>query len=371
MKINCEKYLLEEAIRTVSKAASPKSPLTALRGILLKADMTSLRLTTYDLRRGIYTDIEADVEDAGSAVIDARLFENIVRHLPDGMVRIVVDASLNVLIKCGQSEFNIKASSADDYPELPEPDRVREIEISQELLKEMIVRTSFSISKNESRPVYTGALFEIEDSHLALVAVDGYRLSMRSADINLEHNDLLRFIIPAYSLSDIEKICQSGEDKFCQFKLGSKHISVHFSGTVLITRRLEGEFLDYKTAVPRDFRYKIKLNRRELLDGLDRVSLMTDESSKAPVKLFFADGKLDLSCDTIQGRSFDSIISEGNGEGLTIGFNDVFLKEALRAIDEEEILFCLNTDSSPAVIKSLNQDNRYLYMVLPVRLIAR
>lgn len=371
MKINCEKYLLEEAIRTVSKAASPKSPLTALRGILLKADSNSLRLTAYDLRRGIYTDIEADVEDPGSAVIDARLLEDIVRHLPDGMVRINIDASLNVLIKCGLTEFNIKASSADDYPELPEPDRVREIKISQELLKEMIVKTSFSISKNESRPVYTGALFEIEESALALVAVDGYRLAMRSADISLEHSDLIRFIIPAYSLSDIEKICQSGEDKFCYFKLGSKHISVHFDNTVLITRRLEGEFLDYKTAVPREFRYQIKLNRREFISGLDRVSLMSDESSKAPVKLFFADGKLDLSCDTVQGRSFDSIISEGNGGGLTIGFNYVFLKEALRAIDDEDIILCLNTDSSPAVIKSLNQDNKYIYMVLPVMLISR
>lgn len=371
MKINCEKYLLEEAIRTVSKAASPKSPLIALRGILLKADMTSLRLTGYDLRRGIYTDIEADVEDAGSAVIEARLFEDIIRHLPDGMVRIVVDASLNVLIKCGLSEFNIKATSADDYPELPEPDRVREIKISQDLLKDMIVKTSFSISKNESRPVYTGALFEIENSQLALIAVDGYRLAMRGADIELEHSDLIRFIIPGYSLSDIEKICRSGEDKFCYFKLGSKHISVHFDDTVLITRRLEGDFLDYKTAVPRDFRFKIKLGRRELLEGLERVSLISDESSKAPVKLLFGAGKLDLSCDTTQGRSYDTIISEGDGGELTIGFNDTFLKEALRAIDEDEILFCFNTESSPAVIKSLDEEKNYLYMVLPVRLITK
>lgn len=371
MKISCEKYLLDEAIRTVSKAASPKSPLTALRGILLKADMTSLRLTAYDLRRGIYTDIEADVEDAGSAVIDARLFENIIRHLPDGMVRIDIDASLNVFIKCGQSEFNIKASSADDYPELPEPDRVREIRISQELLKELIVKTSFSISKNESRPVYTGALFEIENSTLAVVAVDGYRLSMRKADIGLEHSDVLRFIVPAYSLSDVEKICQSGEDKFCSFKLGSKHISVHFGDTVLISRRLEGDFIDYKTAVPGEFRHKIKIKRRELLDGLDRVSLMTDEGSKAPVKLLFEAGRLNLSCDTVQGRSYDSLLTEGDGEGITIGFNDVFLKEALRAIDDEEILFCLNTDSSPAVIKSDESEKNYLYMVLPVRLAAK
>ena len=371
MKINCEKYLLEEAIKKVSKAASPKSPLTALRGILLKADNKSLRLTAYDLRRGIYTEIEADVEDPGSAVIDARLLENIVRYLPDGMVKINVDASLNALIKCGQSEYNIKATSADDYPELPEPDRVREIKIYQELLKEMIVRTSFSISKNESRPVYTGALFEIENSTLALVAVDGYRLAMRSAGINLEHSDLIRFIGPGYSLADREKICQSGEEKSCCFKLGSKHISVHFDETVLISRRLEGDFLDYKTAVPKEFRYMIRINRRELLNGLDRVSLMTDEGSKAPVKLYFTDGRVELSCDTVQGRSFDSVICEGNGEELTIGFNDVFLKEALRAVDDEEILFCLNTDSSPAVIKSVDEDGKYLYMVLPVRLMTK
>ncbi|NLC72367.1 MAG: DNA polymerase III subunit beta [Ruminococcaceae bacterium] len=366
MKFTCEKMQLEEAVRLVSKAASPKSPIDALKGILIRAG-SDLRLTCYDLRRAIYTDIDADIKDGGSVVVNARLFTDVIRNMPDGLVTVSVNEDFEMLIKCGVTEYTLTTISGDEYPELPEMDRERKLDIPQNILSSMIQDTIFAVSTNESRPVYMGSLFEIENGTMTIVSVDGFRLALRKESIDHGGSDTLRFIVPAYALSDIEKICSDSEETM-SLSIGTKHISASVGNTVIITRRLEGDFLSHEKAVPRDFKSKFKINKADLARAIDRVSTILVDGEKKPIKLVFGDGEINLSCRTAVSRSVDSCICEGSAEDVEIGFNDNYLRDALKAINEEEILFCINTGSSPCVIKSAGDDESYLHMVLPVRL---
>ena len=367
MKLSCEKHLLQAAVATCSRATAAKSPIPTLEGLLLEAG-ESLRITGYDLKKGIYTNIEAQVSEPGSIVLEAKLFGEMVRRMPDGIVSIASDESGMTTVKCGKTEFRFMCMDADDYPELPSVDGLKSFEIQQGVIKSMITQTIFAVSDNDSRPVYTGSMFEIENGVLTLVSVDGYRLAIRREAIEGEegHNE---FIIPGAALSDLERICSDVEDKI-KISVGGNHVSFSVGSTVIVTRRLEGDFLNYRKAVPEAFKYIVKINRTELQRAVDRVSLIVDEKTKNPVRMTFNDGIIDCLCQTPIGKAEDVCMCEGGAEGLEIGFNDRYIMDALKAAPVDDISICLNTNSSPCVMLPTDGSDKFKYMILPIRLRA-
>lgn len=244
MKFSCEKHLLQTAVAAASRAASAKSPISALEGLLIEAG-AGVRVTGYDLKKGIYMNIEADVAQTGSAVLmTAKLFSEMMRLLPDGIVTVEVGEDSRASVKCGQSEYSFMALPAADYPELPEVDESEAIRIPQKVLRSMIDESIFAVSTNESRPVYMGSLFELEGGRLTMVSVDGYRLAIRREEVK-GGTEGMHFIIPGSALLDVERLCGDSDEEVL-LNVGTKHTSFTIGGTVVISRKLEGDFLNYK-----------------------------------------------------------------------------------------------------------------------------
>lgn len=368
MKFSCEKYLLQSACSIASRAAAGKSPIPALEGLLLQAS-DRLTVTGYDLKKGIYTQLEAEVKEQGSVVVGARLFGEMIRRLPDGIVTISTDINNNVNVKCGKSEFNFMGISPEDYPEMPVVDGVNNIALPQKILGSMINQTIFAVADNDMRPIYTGTLFDIEGEELTLVSVDGYRLAKRSEKLESAKMENCSFVVPGSALADIERICGDSEE-LVKISVGAKHISFSIGETVVVSRRLEGEFLNYKKSIPDSFKYTVKVDRGEFMSAIDRVALIVSERNTSPVRMSFNDGNIDCLCVTPIGRAEDVCTCEGSGEGLQIGFNDRYLKEALKAAAKEELNVCLNSASSPCIITAADGSDNFTYMILPVRLHA-
>ena len=368
MKFSCEKHILQAAVAVCARAAAAKSPIPTLEGVLLEAG-ERLRVTGYDLKKGIYTTVEADVSEPGSIVLDAKLFGEMVRRMPDGMVTISSDEDNKTTVKCGKTEFSFMGMDSGEYPELPSVDGIRSYKIKQGVLKSMINQTIFAVSDSDVRPIYTGTLFEIEDDTLTLVSVDGYRLAKRCEKLESAKMENCSFVVPGSALADIERICADSDDAV-SISVGSKHISFTIGETVVITRRLEGEFLNYRKSIPDNFRIEIEVERSEMMSTIDRVALIVSEKNSSPIRMIFGDGAIDCTCATPIGKAEDVCTCEGSGDGLEIGFNDRYLMDAFKASGTEKLKICLNTASSPCIVKAADGSENFTYMILPVRLHA-
>lgn len=368
MKFTCDKYELQQAVTICSRATALKSPIPALEGILITAGDT-LRLTGYDLKEGIYTDIDADVSEYGSIIVGARLFGEMIRRMPDGIVSFETDAGENIYLKCGKNEYKFMGISTQDYPEIPVIDKVNSMTLPMSILKSMINQTIFAVATTDVRPVYTGALFEAKEKHLTVVAVDGYRLAKRSEVLDNSRIEQCTFIVPADCLADIERIC-TDEDGTVDICVGKKHISFTIGKTVVISRKLEGDFLNYRKSIPEQFEYKILINKNDLVNSIDRVALIINEKNNSPVRMIFNDGKINLRCINPVGNAEDECPCEGSGNGIEIGFNNKYMTDALKASGEEKLRICINNPSSPCIIKNEEETDKFTYMILPVRLKA-
>lgn len=369
MKFTCEKYELQNAVTVAMRAAASKSPIPALEGILINAEPDSVKITGFDLKKGIYTTIDANVRECGSIVLSAKLFGEMIRRMPDGTVSIEADEKqLSVNVKCGQSEYNFIGISPEEYPELPSVDKINSIVLPQTILKNMITKTIFAVSDSEVRPVYTGILFEVEDKQLTLVAVDGYRLAKRVESIDSGKLENCTFIVPGTTLTDVERICND-EGGDVEIAVGAKHVSFVIGNTVVVSRRLEGDFLNYRRSLPTVFENTVKVNRAEFMEAIERVAIIVSEKNSNPVRLHITAGKIELLCLTPIGRADDICLCEG-GQELEIGFNSRYLMDALKAATDEELLVNFNTASSPCVICAPDSNESYRYMILPVRLRA-
>lgn len=367
MKFSCEKNLLQSAISITSRAVSPKSSIPALEGILLEAE-NGLRLTGYNLETGIRTQVPAQVDKTGSLVLSARLFGEIIRKLPDDIVSFSAENCM-VNIKCGMSEFNIMGIDPEEFPELPSVDQENAFNIMQKNLRSMISQTLFAVSDNESRPVHTGSLFEVGGEELTMVSVDGYRLALRRERIERKLGADFSFVVPGSALGEVEKICADCEE-LATVTQGSRHIMFQIGQTVLISRRLEGEFLNYRQSIPRTNSIKVLGGTKELLNTIDRVSLIINENNKSPLRCVFGDGELRISTRTAIGDAADRCSIIGDGKGLEIGFNNRYLMDALKAAPSQQVRLELQTGVSPCVILPAEGEENFLYMVLPVRLKA-
>jgi len=369
MKFSCEKALLQNAVTITSRAVSQKSSIPALEGLLLQAE-TVLTISGYNMQTGIRTDLSADVSEPGKLVLNARLFGDIIRKMPDDVITVSSDSKLVVHLSCGDADFDILGLSADDYPELPEVEDEYSVSIQQKTLRAMIDETLFAVSTNESRPVHTGSLFEINDQGLTVVSVDGFRLAIRKEPLEKIDGGYFSFVAPGSALSEVEKICGDSED-LAVITLGKRHILFEVGDTQLICRRLEGEFLDYKNAIPRKNPVVMTADTKSFIESIDRVSVVISEKLKSPVRCLFGQDRVTLSAKTPNGEAKDVCRMSGDGGGLEIGFNNRYLMEAMRYAPADMVRIELNTGVSPAIIVPTDGTENFLYMVLPVRLKAQ
>ncbi len=368
MKFYCSKSLLQQAVSAASQAVYAKSAVPALESILIEAQ-TDVQISGYDLKTGISTRIDAEVDEPGSLLLNARLFADIVRRLPGESLTIETDERLKAKIYCEMSVFEIMGISADEYPELPSVNQEYSIEMPQDALKDMIGKTIFAVSDSEARPVHTGSLFEVENGVLSVVSVDGYRLALRRLELKGENISDGSFVVPGSALAEVAKLASNGEETV-KISVGAKHILFNIGDTILVSRRLEGEFLNYKQAIPQNSKYSVVADRRALSDCIERVSLIINDRLKNPVRCVFDDGLVKMSTISALGRATDECAVEGDCEGLEIGFNNRYLLEALKAVDDEKVKLLLNSGVSPCMIVPVDDKKDYLYMILPVRLKA-
>ncbi|MDO4271023.1 MAG: DNA polymerase III subunit beta [Eubacteriales bacterium] len=367
MKFSCEKETLLGLIGTASRAVTGKSAMPLLEGLLVTADADTLTLTGYDLSMGIRSTAEVDVVEPGSIVLNSRLFYDIVRKLPQDSVYLETDDKLLTTIKCGRAVFNLIATEADEYPALAEVSSDTGFSLPQAMLKSMIAQTIFSVSDNESKPIHTGCLFELEGKELHVVAVDGYRLSVRRETVEGIPGDM-KFVVPGSSLREIERILTE-EDGDVEIFPDKKNILFRIGRTTLITRLIDGEFLNYRAAIPAEFEHEVKADRHELITCIERVSLIVSEKLKNPVRFHFDGSYVQMSCITAVGKSYDECAFDGTIDELEIGFNNRYMLDALRAAGDDTVRLKLKGPLNPVVISPLEGD-KYTYLVLPVRLKA-
>lgn len=369
MKFSCEKTLLQTAVNTASHAAAAKSTIPSLEGLLIEASGSSVVISGYDLKTGIRTRVSADVVEPGAIVLNARLFSDIVRRMPDDFLTFESGNSMNVTVTCGMSVFEIMGTSAEDYPEMPSVDYQKSITIPQNVMRSIISETNFAVSDNESRPIHTGSLFEISEGVLTVVAVDGYRLAMRRERIDDSEIDKGSFVVPGAALSEVEKIASDTDDTL-KLTLGSKHVLFTIGETELISRRLEGEFLNYRQAIPQNTNFTIEIDRRGFMNSVERVSLMISDRLKSPVRCVFGDNKVRMQTVTALGRATDECEVKGSADDLEIGFNNRYMLDALKAAPADKLKVLLTSGISPCVIIPADGSDKFLYMILPVRLKA-
>ena len=369
IKFSCEKVFLQNAIAVTSRAVAQKSSIPALEGLLIHADQ-QLTISGYNMQTGIRTNVFANVVEGGDIVLNARLFGDIIRRMPDDMISFTADEKMMVHVSCGDADFDILGLSAADYPDLPEVEDEYAVSMQQKVLRSMIEEVAFAVSTNESRPVHTGALFEIADMSLSMVAVDGFRLAFRREKLEKLEGGAFSFVCPGSALSEVKSICGDTED-LVTVTLGKRHILFEIGDTQLICRRLEGEFLDYRNAIPKNNPICVEVETKALLESLDRVSVVISEKLKSPVRCLFDMDKVYLSARTGNGEAKDICPVKGDGRELEIGFNNRYLMDALRYAPADKVHMQLNTGISPCIITPVDGGDEFLYMVLPVRLKAQ
>ena len=369
MKIVCYKENILKAINSVVKGVASKTTMPILEGILIQTNDNEIKLTTYDLEIGIEYVMKCEVEEQGSTVVNAIMFSEIIRKLPDTEIHITLNDKNLLEIECEGSLYKLATMNPEEFPELPKIEVENSIEIDQTLLKNMIRKTIFAVSNEESRPIFTGCLFEIENNKLTVVAVDGFRLALRSIFLNKQSNNF-KAVIPGKTLNEVNKILL---DSFEPVKIGvSKNQALfEMDNCKIVTRILDGEFLNYKNVIPSNWETRIKVNKNNIQNSFERISLISsstvEKEKKYPVKVNVDIGKITISCTNQTGDAKEELYVSTEGKNLEAGFNPKYFLDSLKAIDDEEVYIEFGSSISPCLIKS-TENNDYTYMILPIRL---
>lgn len=365
MKFTCEKSTLQEGISTAQKAVTGKSTMPILNGILIKTHNNELIITGSDIDLSIETKVKANVIDEGSIVIDARLFGEIIRKLPNDEIHINTTSNNSIEILCQKSRFTLIHMNAEDFPELPNINENMMFSIPEKILKAMIKGTIFATAQDETRPILTGILFEIKNRKLNLVALDGYRLALKSE--NLDTDNIINAVIPAKTLSEVSKILEEDNENV-NITFTPNHILFNLGETKIISRLLEGEFIKYNSIIPEEFNLKITAKKSELLNCIERASLMAKDSNTNLIKLEIEDDNMIITSNSQLGMVREEVNIILQGQSLQIAFNSKYLIDVLKIMEEDEVTMEFSSSVSPCVIK--NKDlNNCTYLVLPVRLL--
>lgn len=364
MWFTCEKDALQEGINNVQRATSTKTTYPILEGILIKATGEGVILTATDLDFGIETHINANVHQTGATVLNSKLFGEFIRKLPNDMITIKMENN-NVYITCQSSEFVIIGNNPDEFPQLPAINENTMYEISQDILRNMIKQTIFAIAQDETRPILTGVLFEIKNDILSFVALDGYRLGLKN--YNIENVNNISAVIPGKTLNEISKILEPTDNKV-KITFTPNHILFNLGETKIISRLLEGEFINYRQIIPDEYRLRVTVKTNDLSNSIERASLLAREGKTNLIKFEVKDEKMIITSNSQMGKVYEEVNIKLEGEGIKIAFNSKYFLDVLRIIDSEEIYLEFSTNVSPCLVKKCDS-NDFTYLVLPVRLV--
>ncbi len=363
MKITCLKSDLLKGVNIVSKAVPTKTTMAILECILINASTDEITLTANDMELGIETVVKGNIEERGIVALDAKIFSEIVRKLPDNMVTIETDASFKTVISCEKSVFNIIGKSGEDFSYLPNVEKNERITISQFTLKEVIRQTIFSISDNENNKLMTGELFDIHENELKVVSLDGHRISIRKIELKEVYKNK-KLVVPGKTLIEVSKILSGGVEDDVDIYYTNNHIIFEFDRTVVVSRLIEGEYFKIEQMLSPDYETKFTINKKELLDSIDRAMLLVKEVDKKPIIMNVSDGTIELKINSFIGSMNEEISIQKQGKDIMIGFNPKFFIDALRVIDEENITLYMVNPKAPCFIK--DEKESYIYLILPV-----
>lgn len=363
MHIICDKSKLIEGMNIVMKAIPGKTTMMILECVVIEVKDNQIKLIANDLQLGIETLIDGEINQEGSVAVGAKVFFEIIRKLPSDNVSITVDEDYHMNISCGKAKFNIMAKATDEFPYLPNIVKDKNVNISQFTLKDIIRQTVFSISDNENAKVMTGELFEIHDSELKVVSLDGHRISIRKVKLNQSYDDV-SVIIPGKTLIEISKIINGGMDDEVSIFFTDKHVLFEFEDTIVLSRLIEGEYYKIDKMLSTDYETKVTVNKREMLECIDRSTLLLKESDKKPVIIDVQDDYMKFAMNSAIGSMDEDIDASKEGKDILIGFNPRFLMDALRVIDEDEITMYMINPKAPCFIR--DQEETYIYLILPV-----
>ena len=371
MKIVCEKDKLLKCINSVVRGVPTRTTMPILEGIYIQTNENKVKMTTYDLELGIEYIVDCDVIEEGNTVVNATMFSEIIRKLPDAEIKITVNENKLLVIECEGSLYKLSTMNPEEYPELPKIDVEHSITTEQRTLKDMIKKTIFAVSIEENRPIFTGCLFETVNNKINVVAIDGSRMGWISTFLT-EKTNSFKAVIPGKTLNEVNKIVT---DSFEPIKIGvSKNQALfQMENCKIVTRLLEGEFLNYQNVIPGTWETKIRINKTILQNCLERVSLISSSSvekeKKYPVKIKIEIGKVILSCTNQTGDAKEEIYIETEGKPLEIGVNPKYFLDALKVIEDEEIFIEFGSNISPCIIKPIEETaQEYVYMILPIRI---
>lgn len=363
MKLVFAKANLLKSVSIVMKAVPSKTTMPILECILIDASSNQIKFTSNDMELGIETIADGVIEERGIVALDAKIFSEIVRRLPDSYVTIETDDNLLTTITCEKAKFSIPGKSGEDFSYLPMIERDDSITISQFTLKEVIRQTIFSIAANENNKLMTGELFEIKNNMLKVVSLDGHRIAIRRIELNESYPDK-KVVVPGKTLNEISKILSGEVDDKVNLYFDDNHIVFVFDQTTVVSRLIDGEYFRIDQMLSSDYETKVQINKKEFLDCIDRATLLVKEGDKKPIIITIGDGIMQLKIDSAMGSMKEDIDIEKEGKDIMIGFNPKFLIDALRVIDDETISIYLVNPKAPCFIK--NDEESYIYLILPV-----
>ena len=365
MKFSCAKDIILDAVMTVSKAAASKSTISALEGVLIELNENLLTITGYNLEIGIRTEITVQGSMNGSTVINAKMLCDIIRKMPTGIIDFDIEDGKAAQISAGRTEMSVMCMRADEYPPVPQASGEKGFTISQKTLKSMILQTKYACSVNDTKPALTGCLFEIDNNVLYVVAVDGIRIALRQEPINYEN---IQFIVPAKTLEELVHLLSDENDKKVTICIDKNQITFEIDSYTMISRLINGEFMDYKKHLTCEETIFSELNCREIIEVLDRAMLFINEKNKSPIRCEFNSDSLTISCSTTLGKINDKINIKYNGEPIAIGFNAKFLLDAFKAAEGDAVKMIMTASAVSPVIIVPMEGRDFTFLLLPMRL---
>lgn len=369
MKFYCEQNEFSEAVSTVQRAVSAKATLPALEGILIRTRKTGIELIGYDLELGIIKNIPADVEEPGAVVLNAKLFSQIIKKMPAGKIEVTADERLFTTISSEKTEFTLIGISEKEFPKIPEITECENFSVPQNILAGMLRQTNFCISTDDTKPVHTGSLFELSDGYIRIVSVDGFRLAVRTEQTN---NSLQKkFVVPGKTLNEVLKMLSADSDAPVEISIGKKHVLFKINGYTVVSRLLDGEFLNYRSIIDcSECKTKVTVDVKYFKECVERSALIVQDKLKSPVICDFDVDCVTIHCKTAVGKSHDKFPVNLTGEPCKIGFNSTYLLDALHSLECDKIKILLNGPLSPMEILPTEDGDidRFIFIVLPVRL---
>ena len=363
MKLICSKANLLKGVNIVSKAVPSKTTMSILECILIDASANEIKFTANDMELGIETIVEGEILEKGIIAIDAKVFSEIVRKLPDNEVTIDSDSNYQVSITCEKANFHISGKSGEDFSYLPYIEKTDFISLSQFTLKELIRQTIFSIADNDNNKLMTGELFEVHNNEFKVVSLDGHRISIRKIELKDSYPDR-KVIVPGKSLQEVSKILSGETEDEVRIFFTGNHIVFEFDNTIVVSRLIEGEYFKINQMLSSDYETKFVINKKEMLSCIDRATLLVKEGDKKPIVFRITDGNMEISINSQLGSMKEDIDIQKEGKDILIGFNPKFLIDALRVIDDEEVTIYMVNPKAPCFIR--DEEEKYVYLILPV-----